>query len=162
MRHHPDSMLIYMFFCGLPLEGLRSMPGNKKTAINHPVLTLPGARLTWFEHQKKILSPYQLWLTFRDWVQLERITFRAVHILLRTALFVCSESDTFLMNYIISIQFSVTILLYHLSRWCITIVNALARCPRHVVPDGAGRISLTAKDIDTGVQAQNAISSHAP
>lgn len=32
-------------------------------------------------------------------VQLERITFRAVLVFLRTALFVCSESDTFLMNY---------------------------------------------------------------
>ena len=33
-------------------------------------------------------------------VQLERITFRAVLILLlRTALFLCSECDTFLMNY---------------------------------------------------------------
>ena len=36
-------------------------------------------------------------------VQLERITFRAVLILLlRTALFLCSECDTFLMNYIMS------------------------------------------------------------
>ena len=32
-------------------------------------------------------------------VQLERITFRAVLVFLRTALFVCSESDTFLMNF---------------------------------------------------------------
>ena len=32
-------------------------------------------------------------------VQLERITFRAVLIFLGTALFVCSESDTFLMNF---------------------------------------------------------------
>ena len=36
-------------------------------------------------------------------VQLERITFRAVLILLlRTVLFLCSECDTFLMNYIMS------------------------------------------------------------
>lgn len=32
-------------------------------------------------------------------VQLERITFRAVLVFLGTALFVCSESDTFLMNF---------------------------------------------------------------
>lgn len=32
-------------------------------------------------------------------VQLERITFRAVLVFLGTALFVCSESDIFLMNF---------------------------------------------------------------
>lgn len=35
----------------------------------------------------------------RSLVQLERITFRAVQLFLRTALFVCPKSDTFLMNY---------------------------------------------------------------
>ena len=37
----------------------------------------------------------------RSLVQLERITFRAVQLFLRTALFVCLKSDTFLMNYTI-------------------------------------------------------------
>ena len=46
MQHHPDPMFAYMFFCDLPLEGLRSMPRNKKTTINPSVVTLPGARST--------------------------------------------------------------------------------------------------------------------
>ena len=46
-----------------------------------------------------MLFPYTSWLTVRGLVQLERITFRAVLVLFRTALFVCSESDTLLMNY---------------------------------------------------------------
>lgn len=57
--------------------------------------------LSSFGKVKKILSPYTSWLTVRVLVQLERITFRAVLIFLRTALLVCSESDTFLKNYII-------------------------------------------------------------
>lgn len=57
--------------------------------------------LSSFGKGKKILSPYTSWLTVRVLVQLERITFRAVLIFLRTALLVCSESDTFLKNYII-------------------------------------------------------------
>ena len=55
--------------------------------------------LSSFGKGKKILSPYTSWLTVRVLVQLERITFRAVLIFLRTALLVCSESDTFLKNY---------------------------------------------------------------
>ena len=52
-----------------------------------------------FGHLGTIQSPYKNWLKYRDWVQYERITFRAVPIYCRTALFVNSESDTFLMNY---------------------------------------------------------------
>ena len=55
--------------------------------------------LSSFGKGKKILSPYTSWLTVRVLVQLERITFRAVLIFLRTALLVCSESDTFLKNF---------------------------------------------------------------
>ncbi|OUN68314.1 hypothetical protein B5G11_13005, partial [Drancourtella sp. An57] len=43
-----------------------------------------------------------IWLTVRELVQLERITFRAVP-LYSGLLFFRSESDTFLMNYIISV-----------------------------------------------------------
>ena len=60
--------------------------------------------LSSFGKGKKILSPYTSWLTVRVLVQLERITFRAVLIFLRTALLVCSESDTFLKNYTISFR----------------------------------------------------------
>ena len=61
--------------------------------------------LSSFGKGKKILSPYTSWLTVRVLVQLERITFRAVLIFLRTALLVCSESDTFLKNYIFDLIF---------------------------------------------------------
>ena len=60
--------------------------------------------LSSFGKGKKILSPYTSWLTVRVLVQLERITFRAVLIFLRTALLVCSESDTFLKNFITSVS----------------------------------------------------------
>lgn len=52
-------------------------------------------------------------------VQLERITFRAVLILLlRTALFLCSECDTFLMNYIMSEDGSVVALTVRMNQNC--------------------------------------------
>ena len=53
-----------------------------------------------FLQRERIQSPYTYRLNVRVLVQLERITFRAVLIHLRTALFICSESDTFLMNFI--------------------------------------------------------------
>ena len=45
-------------------------------------------------------NPHTYRLHVRDLVQLRRITFRAVRGQSRTALFVCSESDTSLKNYI--------------------------------------------------------------
>ena len=53
-----------------------------------------------FLQRERIQSPYTYRLNVRVLVQLERITFRAVPVFLRIALFVCSESDTFLMNFI--------------------------------------------------------------
>lgn len=46
-------------------------------------------------------SPYTLWLHVRELVQLERITFRADLLSEEICSSYCSESDTFLMNYII-------------------------------------------------------------
>ena len=51
--------------------------------------------LSYFGQEKRILSPYTSQLTVRILVQLEKITFRAVLIILRTAPFICSESDVF-------------------------------------------------------------------
>ena len=45
--------------------------------------------------------PHIYRLNIRELVQFWRITFRAVPVYCRTALFICSESDTSLMNYII-------------------------------------------------------------
>ena len=53
-----------------------------------------------FLQRERIQSPYTYRLNVRVLVQLERITFRAVLMFIRTALFVSSESDTFLMNFI--------------------------------------------------------------
>ena len=60
-----------------------------------------------FLQRERIQSPYTYRLNVRVLVQLERITFRAVLIHLRTALFICSESDTFLMNFNIFIVYIV-------------------------------------------------------
>ena len=51
-----------------------------------------------FKASRKDTNPIVLWLTVRELVQLERITFRAVP-LYSGLLFFRSESDTFLMNY---------------------------------------------------------------
>ena len=76
-----------------------SDPSRQKYHDYHQKHVYIGFRLQQFHQMKRILPPYTSRLTVRGLVQLERITFRAVLVLFRTALLACSESDTFLINY---------------------------------------------------------------
>ncbi len=69
------------------MEGLRSMPKNRCRFNNHPVSTVQNAVFTVLSFREEIQSPYGSRLKFRDLVQLERITFRAVRVSFRAALF---------------------------------------------------------------------------
>src|SRR5699024_12602746 len=94
---HKRTFFSYRFL-GLPLEGLRNMPGNPIAARNSSDFPVFHMEYELFRLSGKIQSPKVIWLTVRELVQLERITFRAVP-LYSGLLFFRSESDTFLMNY---------------------------------------------------------------
>lgn len=95
-----SSWLLILFWKSLPTGGFESMSCNVLHHKNQRVFSWFLIIFDDFGHLGTIQSPYKNWLKYRDWVQYERITFRAVPIYCRTALFVNSESDTFLMNYI--------------------------------------------------------------
>ena len=94
-----SSWLLILFWKSLPTGGFESMSCNVLHHKNQRVFSWFLIIFDDFGHLGTIQSPYKNWLKYRDWVQYERITFRAVPIYCRTALFVNSESDTFLMNY---------------------------------------------------------------
>lgn len=98
------SWLLILFWKSLPTGGFESMSCNVLHHKNQRVFSWFLIIFDDFGHLGTIQSPYKNWLKYRDWVQYERITFRAVPIYCRTALFVNSESDTFLMNYIICLR----------------------------------------------------------
>ena len=85
----------------LCMPGMRMLPYEAHRKDIWYFLRDTSYNLQQFHQMKRIISPYTSRLTVRGLVQLERITFRAILVLFRTALFVCSESDTLLMNYTI-------------------------------------------------------------
>ena len=115
-----SSWLLILFWKSLPTGGFESMSCNVLHHKNQRVFSWFLIIFDDFGHLGTIQSPYKNWLKYRDWVQYERITFRAVPIYCRTALFVNSESDTFLMNYItpslrlLSFSFDKTLRMLHL------------------------------------------------
>ena len=63
------------------MEGLRSMPQNRNPSENYPFSALQITIISYFVLQGKDTIPIQSLAKFRDLVQLERITFRAVYLL---------------------------------------------------------------------------------
>ena len=110
------SWLLILFWKSLPTGGFESMSCNVLHHKNQRVFSWFLIIFDDFGHLGTIQSPYKNWLKYRDWVQYERITFRAVPIYCRTALFVNSESDTFLMNYITAMTDAKTGNLVEMSR----------------------------------------------
>ena len=94
-----SSWLLILFWKSLPTGGFKSMPCNVLHHENLRVFSRSPGKSDNLNHLGTIQSPYTHRLNVRELAQLWRITFRAVRVSYRTALFVCSKYDTSLMNY---------------------------------------------------------------
>lgn len=95
-----SSWLLILFWKSLPTGGFKSMPCNVLHHENLRVFSRSPGKSDNLNHLGTIQSPYTHRLNVRELAQLWRITFRAVRVSYRTALFVCSKYDTSLMNHI--------------------------------------------------------------